>query len=167
MFVEQRLTTVFFLLLLLPFTAAATLSQSPDPAPLPQPSVEREPAEVVQIVIEALQNNDQPFIDAGIATTYAFASPSNKANTGPLPRFASMVKGAPYGILVDHVAHEFSEVVLAGQNAYQMVRIKGPDGSQVIFAFRLGQQGEGEFEGMWMTEAVWPVASGDLPEQAF
>ena len=29
------------------------------------------------------------------------------------------------------------------------------------------QRLDGEFEGMWMTDAVWPVASGDVPEQAF
>ena len=40
-------------------------------------------------------------------------------------------------------------------------------GAGAVFAFRLSQQQDGEFDGMWMTDAVWPVASGDIPEQAF
>jgi hypothetical protein len=54
-----------------------------------------------------------------------------------------------------------------GNKAYQMVKINGSSGVEVIFAFRLSQQLGGEFDGMWMTDAVWPVATGDIPEQAF
>ena len=122
---------------------------------------------MVRIVIQALANNDDPYEDAGIATTFAFASPANKVNSGPLSKFTQMVKNPAYGIMVNHVEHEFSEVVMTGQQAYQMVRIQGASGVEVIFAFRLSRQLEGEYAGMWMTDAVWPVASGDLPEQAF
>jgi hypothetical protein len=31
----------------------------------------------------------------------------------------------------------------------------------------MSRQLDGEYESMWMTDAVWPVASGDIPEQAF
>ena len=48
-----------------------------------------------------------------------------------------------------------------------MVRILGKSGAEVIFAFRLSQQIGGELDGMWMTDAVWPVTSGEIPEQAF
>jgi hypothetical protein len=48
-----------------------------------------------------------------------------------------------------------------------LVKIVGNNGVEVVFAFRLGRQLDGEFDGMWMTDAVWPVASGDIPEQAF
>jgi hypothetical protein len=134
---------------------------------LPQPSRQHQPADVVRIVIEALAKNDEPFADAGIATTYAFASPANKANTGPLSKFTRMVRNPAYGIMIDHLEHEFSEVVQMGDKAYQMVRILGASGAEVVFAFRLGLQQDGDFAGMWMTDAVWPVATGDIPEQAF
>jgi hypothetical protein len=47
------------------------------------------------------------------------------------------------------------------------VKIRASSGAEVIFVFRLSQQQDGEFAGMWMTDAVWPVASGDIPESSF
>lgn len=146
---------------------SAAIPEKTPPTVLPHPSIQQQPEDVVRIVIEALANNDEPYADAGIATTFAFASPANKVNTGPLPKFKQMVKAPTYGIMINHLEHEFSEVVLMGPQAYQMVRIKGASGVEVIFAFRLSQQSDGEFAGMWMTDAVWPVATGDIPEQAF
>ena len=52
-----------------------------------QPSTQYQPDEVVQIVIEALGANTESQNDDGIATVYRFASPGNRANTGPLSRF--------------------------------------------------------------------------------
>ena len=153
--------------LLLAAASQASITARAPEAELPGPSTDRQPGDVVRIVIEALADNDAPFADAGIATTFAFASPANKVNTGPLSKFSQMVRNPTYGILIDHVEHEFSEVVLTGRLAYQMVRIVGRNGAEVIFAFRLSQQAEGEYEGMWMTDAVWPVASGELPDKAF
>jgi len=54
-----------------------------------------------------------------------------------------------------------------GVQACQMVKISAISGAEAVFAFRLIQQQDGEFGGMWMTDAVWPVASGDILEQAF
>ena len=128
---------------------------------LPAPSVEHAPEDVVRIVIDALSHNDKPFADAGIETTFGFASPANKVNTGPLGRFVSMVKDHPYGIMVDHVESEFSEVRYMNGSAVQLVYLLGRDGRGVVFAFRLSQQGEGPFKDMWMTDAVWPVATAN------
>ena len=145
----------------------AAITEMPEATALPQPAIDRQPEDVIRIVIEALAHNDNPYADAGIATTFAFASPANKVNTGPLQKFKQMIRTPAYGIMIDHVEHEFSEVVLMGDKAYQMVRVLGNSGAEVIFAFRLSQQLDGEFDGMWMTDAVWPVATGDIPEQAF
>lgn len=165
----SRLANRTLLVLAVLLTGAATASIAPtEPGVvLPAPDLQHQPADVVRIVIKALANNDEPFADAGIATTFAFASPANKANTGPLERFTRMVRGPAFGIMVDHREHEFSEVVEMGNKAYQMVRILGASGAEVIFAFRLGRQQGGEFDRMWMTEAVWPVASGEIPGPAF
>ncbi len=145
----------------------AGISEGGQPPQLPSPSVDLKPEDVVKIVIDALARNDQPFTNAGITTTFAFASPANKVNTGPLDRFISMVKGEPYGIMVDHVDSEFSEVVYAGNNAYQMVNLTAADGRAVVFAFRLSKQLDGDFKDMWMTDAVWPVANTEGSGQAF
>lgn len=153
------------LLVVLPLQAA--ISESSPEVSLPRPSVQQQPQDVVSIVVKALANNDEPFADAGIATTFGFASPANRVNTGPLAKFAKMVRNPAYAIMIDHVEHEFSEVVRTERQAYQLVRIVGRDGNKVVFAFRLSRQVDGEFADMWMTDAVWPVASGNIPEQAF
>ena len=145
----------------------AALNDSPEGAVLPRPSVDLEPQDVVKIVINALSNNDEPYANAGIETTFSFASPANRVNTGPLDKFVRMVKGPPYGIMVDHARSDFSEVFLKGNQAYQMVHLTAPDGRAVVFAFRLSKQLDGEFENMWMTDAVWPVANAAVAEQAF
>ncbi len=126
---------------------------------LPAPDASLQPEEVVKIVVSALANNDDPYPDAGIETTFKFASPANKFNTGPLERFASMVKGPIFGVMLNHKKSDFSEVVRRESSAYQMVRLLTRDNQEVHFAFRLGLQLEGEYKGMWMTEAVWPLQS--------
>ena len=163
---SKRLQLALFFLAL-PILAAAAVGSAPGTRDRPQPSVELQPADVVRIVIGALARNDEPYTDAGIETTYRFASPANKVNTGPLDRFTRMVKGPTYGIMVDHVDSEFSEVVFTGDKAYQLVRLTGASGRKVVFAFRLGRQRDGEYRDMWMTDAVWPVALGDEAGQAF
>ena len=131
---------------------------SPTETPLrPQPESQLAPEDVVGIVIHALANNDDPYPDAGIETTFKFASPQNRANTGPLERFARMVKGYPYGDMVDHRTSDISEVVFVGDKAYLLVKLVARDGREVAYAFRLSQQADGVYRGMWMTEAVWPV----------
>ena len=160
-----------FLTLLLAWSlalpASAALEDSPGRSDLPRPSVDLRPADVVRIVIDALAHNDEPYTNAGIETTFYFASPANRVNTGPLDRFVRMVKSPPYGIMVDHVKSEFSEGVFKGDKAYQMVHLTAADGSATVFAFRLGKQHDGEFRDMWMTDAVWPVAVVADPGQAF
>lgn len=152
-------------MLLMPVQAA--FSNSTDGAVLPQPGIELQPEDVVRIVINALANNDKPYADAGIETTFAFASPANKVNTGPLDKFTQMVKNDVYGIMVNHVESEFSKVVHDGNNAYQLVQLKGKNGVEIVFAFRISKQLDGKFEGMWMTDAVWPVGDAMVPQQGF
>ena len=149
-----------------PVSAAVDGDLRFDPV-LPTPNAEYEPQDVVRIVIEALSHNDAPWADAGIETTFGFASPANRVNTGPLEKFVRMVKGHPYGTMVDHVASEFSEVRFMNGSAVQLVYLLGRDGRGVVYAFRLSRQAEGRYQGMWMTDAVWPVATAETPFQGF
>ncbi len=164
-----RLGLVFLVITLLSARGVmAAVDGEPEIKPLlPAPSADYAPEDVVRIVIEALARNDKPFADAGIETTFGFASPANKVNTGPLPRFVSMVKDKPYGTMVDHVESEFSEVRYMNGSAVQLVYLLGRDGRGVVFAFRLSKQSEGPFKDMWMTDAVWPVANTEGSGQAF
>ena len=75
------------LISLLCFSTTARTSE------LVYPNPDIAPAEVIAIQLNGLQYNDSPETDAGIRQTWAFAHPRNRAMTGPLPRFASMLKG--------------------------------------------------------------------------
>ena len=138
----------------LSFEKSEALNQAPS---LPLPSTELAPGDVVEIVIQALANNDKPFPNAGIETTFNFASPENKAFTGPLERFVTLVKGPVFGQMVNHQNSTLSRVVVEGDQAIRMVQIVTAQNETFYYAFRLGLQQQGEFAGMWLTEAVWPL----------
>jgi hypothetical protein len=152
----------FFLVLMLLVTIkpvyAATEPPVEEPV-LPQPSSELQPADVVQIVIDALANNDFPYPDAGIETSFNFTSPANKVETGPLRRFTQLLKGPTFSQMINHRDSTLSEVVLDRNKAFRLVQIVGENNETLYFAFRLGLQLQGDYVGMWLTEAVWPLQS--------
>ena len=133
-----------------------------DARELPRPSAEMAPGEVVSIVIDALANNDFPYPDAGVETAFYFSSPTNRANTGPLERFVKLVKGPVFGKMINHLDSTLSKVVSEGDKALRLVQIVGANNETLYFAFRLGLQQDGEYAGMWLTEAVWPLKGPDV-----
>ena len=68
------------------FALVAPLATGPSFATELVPDPALSPAEVIAIQLSALQANDTPGPDAGIAQTFAFAHPDNRRVTGPLPR---------------------------------------------------------------------------------
>ena len=92
------------------FCAAPALAQGSDADPpsealVPKPALS--PGDVIRIQLEALRHNDEQ--DRGIAVAFLFASPINRANTGPLPRFIGMIKEGPYALMLD-----FREAIYRG-----------------------------------------------------
>ncbi len=154
----KKLFTSIIVLLLITSASNASLQSDLSSTDLPSPSTDYSPEDVVKIVIDALANNNSPFDDAGIVITFSFASPENRSQTGPIDRFIRMVKAAPYGDMVNHSSSRFSEIAMDGDEAYQYVQLTTFDGSQVVYGFRLRKQQAGEYAGMWMTDAVWPVS---------
>ena len=128
-----------------------------DAPELPQPNVELQPGEIVEIVINALAKNDEPFPNAGIQTTFNFSSLANRGFTGPLDRFTTLVKGPVYGQMVNHLDSTLSQVLVEGDKAICLVQIVDMENETFYYAFRLGLQQEGDYAGMWLTEAVWPL----------
>jgi hypothetical protein len=114
------------------------------------------PAEVVEIQLSALQTNDSPEADAGIARTWAFAHPDNKRMTGPLPRFARMIKSPAYRLLLDHRAHEIEEIARSDDGVVFSVTVTADSGEVVIYQWQVGKVAEGDDAGAWMTTAVSP-----------
>jgi hypothetical protein len=121
-----------------------------------QPDPTRSPAEVIAIQLSALQANDTPERDAGIAQTFAFAHPDNKRLTGPLPRFAQMIKGPSYQVLLGHRAHEINEVFRDETQAAFAVIVTSRTGEVVGFRWAVARVKGGEHAGAWMTIAVSP-----------
>jgi len=124
----------------------------------PSPETDLPPQAVIQILVDALRTNDPKAGDQGIATVWRFAAPNNKASTGPLPRFTAMLKGG-FGEMLNHIKSEFGPIEIEDDVAHQAVLLITPTGDEVAYLFRLARQKTGEFEGMWMTEAVFPIAS--------
>ena len=121
----------------------------------PHPSLS--PLDVVKIVMNALQKNDEPSKNRGIAVTFNFASPANKNVTGPIERFVNMVSGPVYGQMVDHLGAVYEKIKIKGDSASIDVIIKVVSGKFVGFRFLLTKQRDNEFDGTWMTDSVTPI----------
>lgn len=120
----------------------------------PEPSPDLSPAEVVRIQIEALGSNDDPTPDAGIEVAFRFASPGNRAATGPLPRFAEMVKGPVYRDMLDFERAIYGESVVEDDLAAQRVTLVHRDGRRSAYVFLLSRQRGGTYAECWMTDGV-------------
>ena len=147
----MRLPLLAATLFLLAFCAHA------DETPL-VPSPEYEPEEVVKIVIDSLQGNTEPE-DQGIATVFRFASPGNQASTGPLDRFARMIRGG-FADMLNHAGARYDPMEISGDTAVQAVWLSTDSGREVGYAFQLRRQSSGKFKDIWMTDTVVPLCKG-------
>lgn len=132
----------------------AACTSAPDPLSdvrgrQPDPSLA--PREVVEIQLQALGNN--PASDEGIGIAFRFASPTNRAATGPLPRFAGMIRTDPYTVMLDYDRVEYAPLILGDGVAIQRVRLHR--GTEVtVFDFVLRKQRYQACRGCWMTDGV-------------
>ena len=122
-----------------------------------QPSAEFSPQQVVEILLDALRNNNQPVEDAGIELTFRFAAPSNRASTGPIERFKTMVKSPAYRDLINHSVYEMGQIRIFQDHALIPIVVTAHDGHTAAYMFRLGKQTLQPYDGAWMTEAVYPI----------
>ena len=116
---------------------------------------------VVEIQLAALQQNDSPSTDAGIAQTWAFAHPDNKRYTGPLSRFAAMVKSPYYRDMINHSKHTIKTIVTTNQYALFRVTIISKDNVKSTFKWELMKAKTGSLNGVWMTTSVSPPLTAD------
>lgn len=122
---------------------------------VPDPSLS--PRDVVAIQLGAL-GNDYPD-DEGVAIAFRFASPSNRAITGPVPRFAGMIRSENYRIMLDYERVEYAPVVMHGEVALQRV-VLIREGEIAVFDFFLRRQTVEPYVDCWMTEAVFRRGEG-------
>lgn len=117
-----------------------------------QPQSALTPETTVRLQLEALRDNDHPEKDAGIATVFAFASPPNRAQTGPLNRFVKMIHGN-YADLIDHREARLLKTQFEDAQAIQPVEVISRSGVRYRYLFILRQytlpQGR-----CWLTDGV-------------
>ncbi len=115
------------------------------------PAPDLTPHEVVRIQLNALRRNDAE--NRGIAVAFRFASPANKASTGPLPRFIHMIKAGPYRMMLEFEHASYASLEVEGDRAAQRVTLVGSE-EVVTFVFLLKRQAGPLCQGCWMTEGV-------------
>jgi hypothetical protein len=120
-------------------------------------------ADVVGIVLNALQHNDAPSADHGIATAYLFASPENHRMTGPLDRFILLVKNPVYRSMLGFRSMRREAPIIDGRLARQRVTLIGASGERADYIFMLSKQSAGNYKGCWMTDGVLRVAPASPP----
>jgi hypothetical protein len=121
------------------------------------PDPKLSPQEVVEFQLAALRANDVPTANAGIERTFRFASPGNKAATGPLEHFTVIVHGSQYSSLINAVEGSVAKVVIQDTKAQVLARVVSAGGSKVYYVFLLSKQTEGDYINCWMTDGVLPV----------
>ena len=135
------------------------LEVAEDVAELTKPSPELSPREVVSIQAAALANEDQ---QQGILQCALFASPENFAATGPLDRFARMLRGPRYRTLLSPDALSIGAVTLRGDDARVLVSVLEGE-RPAAFAWYLSREKDGLLRDCWMTASVLPILPDDQP----
>jgi hypothetical protein len=130
----------------------------------PQPNPSLSPEQVVAIQLQALQRNDTPAKDSGIAVAFRFASPGNQAVTGPLANFILLVKNPLYLPLLDHKSIERGPMKIDGDKAEQRVTLTSATGEKVVYLFTLSKQADGQYQDCWMTDGVARLRGDGLPK---
>jgi hypothetical protein len=129
-----------------------------------KPTPELTPQEVVRIQMEALKYNDEK--NRGIEIVFRFASPGNRVNTGPLPRFITMINGDAYRPMLNHNTIDYEDVRVVGDRAAQRVSITTDDGLLIAYVFVLSKQQGPEYDNCWMTDAVYIESIQTINEMA-
>ena len=119
-----------------------------------QPNPKLSPEQVITIQLEALQHNDKPTKDSGIATTFKFASPANRTVTGPLSRFIQLVKNPIYRPMLNHRRAERGQIKISGDKAFQKITLISAEGKRIVYIFILSKQHEEPYKDCWMTDGV-------------
>lgn len=129
----------------------------------PQPSAAYGPGTAVEIQLEALQRAAPGDELERLSVLFRFASPRNRRQTGPLPRFVQMVQRR-FGALLEFEDVVYWPLEVRRDRAWQRVTLWLPDARRQDYVFELARQNSGECAGCWLTERVFePVPPGIPP----
>lgn len=125
-------------------------------ASLVQPDPSIAPQDVVRIQLDALSDPQQA---QGILQCMTFASPGNRLVTGPLERFARIVRSKPFSLLASSDRLLIGEPrLIEGKARVLVTSVKSR--KLTSFVWVLTKQDEAPFEGCWMTDGVFPMEYG-------
>lgn len=125
------------------------------------PNRDLSPAAVVRAQLEGLA--DAKADGLGILQCYCFASPGNRAVTGPLERFGRMVRQGQFACLGQPRATLVGDPQLDGRLAKLLVTVVDQHEQVHIFTFILFKQLDPPFKDCWMTEGVYPFGQLGKP----
>ena len=125
-----------------------TAPAAPSPALLPDQVV------ALQLAALAREPRDAHGAGDGLRTAWEFASPGNRAATGPLERFAVLLRSPPYVGLLEHRAAQLGPVVLRGEEARLEVLVLTAQDEALGFTWVLGRQVGAPHAGCWLTDGV-------------
>ena len=133
---------------------AAPSAELPATRPLPNavPSPQLTPEDVVRLQLAALSADAA--VPERIKSCYRFASPANRAHTGPIERFARLFESPGYHAMLD--AHRFlvGKAIRNGNDAYLLATMVDDRGELSLFRFFLSKQSEPPYADCWMTDTV-------------
>lgn len=134
-----------------PHSAEAMLSEEGS-LQIWQPSPKFSPRQVVQRQLASMQASiQQP--DA-IRQCFMFASPANRAVTGPIERFEGILRMPAYRSLVSPATALVGKAVVKGDQATVLVTLLSTDAQVTAFRFYLSKQTAAPYRDCWMTDAV-------------
>ena len=144
------------------YTIFILLNISVASAELIKPSIEIEPAKVVNIQLSGLMKNDNPSKNHGIKQTWEFAHPANKQYTGPLPKFINLLQSESYKMLLNHLDNEITEVFKSINRYGFEVTILALDKKYYKFQWVVEKYYEdGPLKDCWLTTSVSnPISLG-------
>jgi hypothetical protein len=128
------------------------------------PSAELTPDEVVRLQLAGLRDPQSDGV--GILQCYAFASPANRAITGPLDRFGKMVRQGAFQCMATPRTMLVGRPQQTDRIARVLVTLVDDEDRLHAFTFVLGRQQEAPFKDCWMTEAVLPSLPAAAPSPA-
>ena len=124
-------------------------------ADLIKPNINLKPFDVLMAQLNALKNNNSPYIDAGIEQVWEFAHPNNKKITGPLKKFKIMIYSESYKMLIKH---ENSEITILSENlntSTYKVFILSSNKKKYFYIWQIEKvKKEGNLKNCWMTTSV-------------
>ena len=124
-------------------------------AELLKPSPNLDPQEIISLQLNALKDNNSPYINAGIEQTWEFAHHSNRKFTGPLSNFTDMMYSRSYAIMLEHLNHNIIFVNKKPNVSYFFIEFIDKIGNKYGFQWVVEKVIiKGEFKDCWMTTSV-------------